>query len=255
MDEATLQARDRAVLHHQGTGQGHRPRPLDGARPGGAVGRRACGSRSRPGVGTTVELWLPVVDGRRGAIASAASPRAPNAARRRALPRAGRRRRSAGRRRARSRCSRISAMRRSRRPRRAEALDVLRAGSQVDRRHHRSCDAGHDRHRAGAAASAEIRPGLPVILATGYAELPQASALPRLDKPYRQKELAALLETLLERHVAGENRLARGRPLRCCSRRTGAIARSGKCPTTRNTRPRSSARTACRAGTRRSIGW
>ena len=37
----------------------------------------------------------------------------------------------------------------------------------------------------------QIRPGLPVIIATGFAELPaNASARPRLDKPFKQAELA-----------------------------------------------------------------
>jgi hypothetical protein len=36
---------------------------------------------------------------------------------------------------------------------------------------------------------------LPVILATGYAELPNGEnpGLPRLSKPYRQEELSALI--------------------------------------------------------------
>jgi CheY-like chemotaxis protein len=42
------------------------------------------------------------------------------------------------------------------------------------------------------------RPDLPVVLATGYAELPAAATagLPRLNKPYRQQELAEVLATL-----------------------------------------------------------
>jgi len=38
-------------------------------------------------------------------------------------------------------------------------------------------------------------PQLPVILATGYAELPNGEnpGLPRLSKPYRQEELSALI--------------------------------------------------------------
>jgi PAS domain S-box-containing protein len=41
-------------------------------------------------------------------------------------------------------------------------------------------------------------PGLPVVLATGFAELPpgEGEALPRLAKPYSQAELAHLLETV-----------------------------------------------------------
>ncbi len=42
------------------------------------------------------------------------------------------------------------------------------------------------------------RPGLPVVLATGYAELTGSPAwLPRLDKPYRQEELGAVVARML----------------------------------------------------------
>jgi PAS domain S-box-containing protein len=46
-----------------------------------------------------------------------------------------------------------------------------------------------------AAALAARDPALPIILATGYADLPGggASALPRLTKPFRQEELAAAI--------------------------------------------------------------
>jgi PAS domain S-box-containing protein len=42
------------------------------------------------------------------------------------------------------------------------------------------------------------RPGLPVVLATGYAEVPAGAGtwLPRLNKPYRQDELGALVRRL-----------------------------------------------------------
>jgi signal transduction histidine kinase len=43
-----------------------------------------------------------------------------------------------------------------------------------------------------------IRPHVPVVVATGYADIPDnALSLPRLDKPYQQQDLAALIETLL----------------------------------------------------------
>jgi signal transduction histidine kinase/CheY-like chemotaxis protein len=44
-------------------------------------------------------------------------------------------------------------------------------------------------------------PDLPILLATGYADLPagQASDLPRLAKPYRQEALKAKIDTLLHR--------------------------------------------------------
>jgi two-component SAPR family response regulator len=43
-----------------------------------------------------------------------------------------------------------------------------------------------------AGAARDIRPDLPVLLATGYAELPTGSStdLPRLAKPFRQDQLA-----------------------------------------------------------------
>ena len=50
-----------------------------------------------------------------------------------------------------------------------------------------------------AAASREVRPSLPVLLATGYAELPEGTQLdlPRLAKPYHQDQLRDQLDRLL----------------------------------------------------------
>jgi CheY-like chemotaxis protein len=47
----------------------------------------------------------------------------------------------------------------------------------------------------------EIRPKLPIILATGYAELPDnpSPEIPRLSKPYRQEDLAAVINKLVDR--------------------------------------------------------
>ena len=52
-----------------------------------------------------------------------------------------------------------------------------------------------------ANAARELRPGLPVILATGYAELPQGAdaKIPRLRKPYQQQQLVAEIEQALLR--------------------------------------------------------
>jgi signal transduction histidine kinase len=45
-----------------------------------------------------------------------------------------------------------------------------------------------------------VRPGLPVAIATGFADTPLgAPALPRLDKPFRREKLAALIESLTVR--------------------------------------------------------
>jgi PAS domain S-box-containing protein len=50
-----------------------------------------------------------------------------------------------------------------------------------------------------AAASREVRPSLPILLATGYAELPEGAQvdLPRLAKPYHQDQLRDRLDQLL----------------------------------------------------------
>jgi PAS domain S-box-containing protein len=50
-----------------------------------------------------------------------------------------------------------------------------------------------------AAASREVRPSLPILLATGYAELPEGVQLdlPRLAKPYHQDQLRDRLDQLL----------------------------------------------------------
>lgn len=52
-----------------------------------------------------------------------------------------------------------------------------------------------------ARRARELRPRLPVLLATGYADLPDSAGvdLPRLTKPYGQKQLAAELARLLAR--------------------------------------------------------
>jgi signal transduction histidine kinase/CheY-like chemotaxis protein len=50
-----------------------------------------------------------------------------------------------------------------------------------------------------AVASRELRPSLPILLATGYAELPEGAQLelPRLAKPYHQDQLRDRLDQLL----------------------------------------------------------
>jgi CheY-like chemotaxis protein len=50
-----------------------------------------------------------------------------------------------------------------------------------------------------AAASRQLRPSLPILLATGYAELPDGAQLdlPRLAKPYHQDQLRDQLDQLL----------------------------------------------------------
>jgi CheY-like chemotaxis protein len=51
-----------------------------------------------------------------------------------------------------------------------------------------------------AKAARELRPELPILLATGYAELPDGVDidLPRLNKPYQQDQLAAEIASILK---------------------------------------------------------
>ena len=51
-----------------------------------------------------------------------------------------------------------------------------------------------------AKAARAIRPNLPILLATGYADLPDdaPSDLPRLEKPFREDELAHQIEIILK---------------------------------------------------------
>ena len=57
-----------------------------------------------------------------------------------------------------------------------------------------------------ARAAREIRPQLPILIATGYAELPAGSeaGLPRIGKPYQQEQLAVAIDELMA-----------GRPVAC----------------------------------------
>jgi CheY-like chemotaxis protein len=77
-------------------------------------------------------------------------------------------------------------------PSAARALDMLRHGTSVDVVVTDHAMPG----MTGAELARHIKqtwPNLPVILATGYAELPNTEdpGLPRLSKPYLQEELAA----------------------------------------------------------------
>jgi PAS domain S-box-containing protein len=56
-----------------------------------------------------------------------------------------------------------------------------------------------------AATARRLRPAMPILLATGHAELPdgETMALPRLDKPYQQSQLAAEVARLLNLPSAG----------------------------------------------------
>ncbi len=58
----------------------------------------------------------------------------------------------------------------------------------------------------------ELRPGLPVILASGYADLPAGRNpdVPRIDKPYRLEKLAALIAATTEQPATALDRAALG---------------------------------------------
>lgn len=78
------------------------------------------------------------------------------------------------------------------------ALDVLRSGQKVDLL---ITDFSMPKMNGAqlAKAAKEIKPELPVLLATGYAELPGGfdAGLHRISKPYQQDQLAAALSTVL----------------------------------------------------------
>jgi PAS domain S-box-containing protein len=78
------------------------------------------------------------------------------------------------------------------------ALDILKSGQKIDilvTDHVMPGMTGIEL----AAASRKLRPSLPVLLATGYAELPEGVQvdLPRLAKPYHQDQLRARLNQML----------------------------------------------------------
>jgi CheY-like chemotaxis protein len=78
------------------------------------------------------------------------------------------------------------------------ALELLRAGTAVDLVLTDQAMPG----MTGLQLAAEIRaswPDLPIMLATGYADLPDRAGLklPRLVKPYGQEEMAAAIAALM----------------------------------------------------------
>jgi CheY-like chemotaxis protein/two-component sensor histidine kinase len=80
----------------------------------------------------------------------------------------------------------------------ARALDILRDDRRIDLL---MTDYLMPRMNGAllARAARELRPELPILLATGYAELPSTSDvdLPRIDKPYSQDQLAAAIDNVL----------------------------------------------------------
>ena len=78
----------------------------------------------------------------------------------------------------------------------AGALEILRSGQNIDIV---VTDYAMPDMNGGqlAAEIHRIWPRIPVVIATGYADV-QALDLPRLQKPYQQRDLAALIERLTE---------------------------------------------------------
>jgi PAS domain S-box-containing protein len=78
------------------------------------------------------------------------------------------------------------------------ALDIIRSGRPIDLMMTDHVMPGMTGIEL-AAASRELRPSLPILLATGYAELPEGAQLdlPRLAKPYHQDQLRDRLDQLL----------------------------------------------------------
>ncbi len=95
----------------------------------------------------------------------------------------------------------------------AEALTMLQAGTQVDLVITDQAMPG----MRGTELAAQLKrnhPELPVILATGYAELPNGEnpELPRLSKPFRQDDLAAVIDGVTQRNDKGATVVALRRP-------------------------------------------
>ena len=78
------------------------------------------------------------------------------------------------------------------------ALDILKSGQPIDLMVTDHVMPGMTGIEL-AAKSREVRPSLPILLATGYAELPEGTQvdLPRLAKPYHQDQLRDRLDQLL----------------------------------------------------------
>ena len=79
-----------------------------------------------------------------------------------------------------------------------EALEVLRSGGPIDLMITDYAMPGMTGLELAEQARA-LRPELPILLATGYADLPTRPkfALPRLSKPYQQQQLAEQIQSLL----------------------------------------------------------
>jgi signal transduction histidine kinase len=200
MDQATLARATDPFFTTKGVGKGTGLglSMVDGmaAQSGGSLKRS-----SRPGSGTTAELWLPCAEGKPATGAAAADPAAASIPYRillvddDALV-----------------CSSTSSMLADlghevrEAPSGKAALEILHSGAVVDLVLTDQAMPG----MTGMQLAAQIRtawPDLPIMLTTGYAELQdrQGLNLPRLVKPYGQEEMAAAIASLMRaRHRAPE---------------------------------------------------
>ena len=82
----------------------------------------------------------------------------------------------------------------------AQAMEILQSGVRVDVIVTDHAMPGMNGAEFAARARA-LCPGIPILLTTGYAHLPlgEDQALPRLAKPYQQRDLAEKLAELLAR--------------------------------------------------------
>jgi signal transduction histidine kinase len=83
-----------------------------------------------------------------------------------------------------------------------QALEILEAGANIDLLITDHAMPGMTGTELATAAH-QKRPSLPVLLTTGYADLPngQKTDLPRLSKPYHQEQLRAEIDRLLSREA------------------------------------------------------
>jgi len=90
----------------------------------------------------------------------------------------------------------------------AKALQLLRSDARVDLLVTDYAMPGMT-GAALAAAARELRPDLPVVLASGFSDMAEGEApadLPRLAKPYRQDQLAALIARAMASRTPGPGR-------------------------------------------------
>ena len=98
----------------------------------------------------------------------------------------------------------------------AEALEILKSPTRIDLMLSDVVMPGGIDGRQLAQQAAQIRPGLPILLVSGYApDGPDAPAglgdFPLLHKPYRRGELAMRIRELLDGQGSGiRNRLISG---------------------------------------------